>query len=169
VPGAAGSPAAPTRIEPQRLFARIIGAAPLSGAANRWLYEWQEVNLRDDRSAVVGSAPRGSAALGPALNLMEAGNSASGVQGNGVDVSGLPAGMTLRPIGGAAVVALEGPLGAPGDEYWVFAAVNAIDGECDESPAPGPGVAEGGAGGTTATLLDGADELLALAMMGRAL
>lgn len=109
------------------IWVKITGATLISGAANRWEYTWVE--------QVPGSAGAWSDKEGgltsadseiPGYNSVEANNSASGVQGNGIDVDTLSAGFSIQPIRGNPVVKgtfINGQL--------IFSQVNAVDGECE--------------------------------------
>lgn len=111
-------------------FAEITGSTVLS--ANRWLYQWREASLTAVHGFVGSDAGR-SSALGDAVNLAEAHNDGSGVEGNGVDLEDLPETFTMRPIPVGSVVLIRGPYRATtGVAQWVFDRVNAIDGPCPE-------------------------------------
>lgn len=108
-------------------------------SANRWRYAWTEV-FPLDTPGDWGQGTRSSEEDGPAFACAEWGNSGGGVQGNGVNVDGLPDGFAMVPLG-PHVVVLFGPLG-PADEPWwaIVGAANSVDGECSgmslEGPAP---------------------------------
>jgi hypothetical protein len=132
----AGSVGPRLRDEPtiNRFFARITGNTGIGGAgSNRWSYQWQEVRRSGVNAwtTVSGGRTHSTSGYGLAYNLLEAGNAASGVQGNGVTIANLPAGFTIRPIGNSAVVEIITvvPNGSGGFEAY-FAAPNAVDGSC---------------------------------------
>jgi len=113
--------------------AELTGAAVLS--ANRWQYSWREVRLASGSAWAAVAGGYTSATHGFAYNRFEVPNSASGVQGNGIDLANLPGTFALKPprsqSGSGVVVRLRGPyVNASGIPTWWFAAVNAVDGAC---------------------------------------
>jgi hypothetical protein len=114
-----------------RFFARITASTSLGN--NRWSYQWQEVRRSgvNTWTTVTGGRTHSTTGYGLAYNLLEAGNAATGVQGNGVTIANLPAGFTIRAIGTNAVVEIITviPNGSGGFEAY-FAAPNAVDGSC---------------------------------------
>lgn len=111
----------------------VITESALIGT-NRFGYSWEEARYDAASETFVGDdAGRTSATHGVAINLAEASNSSSGVQGNGVDLDSLTSGFALQPIRGNPVVELRGPFDADGTPRWWFSSTNAIDGECASS------------------------------------
>lgn len=111
-------------------LARITGATAISGASNRWEYDWQEVGLRNDRTAADSGRTHASTGYGKAINLAELRNASLGVQGNQVDLAQLTGtSLTIRPITGL-VVEMSGPYGTSGAPYCVFNAANGLAGAC---------------------------------------
>jgi hypothetical protein len=117
----------PRYAEQTRIIAKITGATSIG--ANRWEYDWTEVRLDDTK--VFTTSTRNSATHGKALNIEEAFNTASGVQGNGVDVDPLPGTFALQSVRGNPVVELAGAHRlTDGTQIWLFSETNAIDGAC---------------------------------------
>ena len=112
------------------LMARITGSTSIGD--NRWSYSWESVigNEQATDPGTFKAAP--SARTGTAYNGLEAGNTAAGVQGCGIDVDNLPTGWALQPIGDGAVVALRWVTDCsdPRSGWWQFEAANNADGEC---------------------------------------
>ena len=109
----------------------FTSATLISGAANRWEYEWSEVEFTGPGTYT--KKGRTSATLGKAYNRAEMGNSASGVQPDGVNASKLLGTFEKKPIGEGMPVRLIGPYRDPGggDDYWLAdPLVNQYDGEC---------------------------------------
>lgn len=108
------------------MFARITLNGP-DLIPNRWIYQMELVEL-DEEGAW---EPVADADPIIAYNTVEAGNSGSGVQGNGVDVENLPAGFSIVPIGNGAILPVSGPYeGSPFGEFYTFTLANLVDGEC---------------------------------------
>lgn len=103
-----------------------LGSATSIGV-NRWQYPFTEAQYRQQGQW----EQRVGGRSGVAFNTLEAPNSDSGVQGNGVDVANLPEGVNLVPIGAGSVVWMRRVVNCQtaSDEY-VFAAVNQVDGAC---------------------------------------
>jgi len=120
-----------SRLQASQIEARITSSTPMSGQANRWVYEWEEVAWADNDPQTVTDG-RNSTTDGVALNRLEASNTATGIQGNGIDADGLPTGFELVPIGSGACVRLTGPYtnATTGLPFWLFEAPNAVDGDC---------------------------------------
>ena len=116
--------------EPSQILAKISTSTLIAGAANRWEYDWDEVEI-DDGLFTLKTDGLNSDVDGLAYNLIEAKNDGTGVQGNGVNLSNLPVGFEIQPIGSGAVVWLRGPF-IYGDDSanWMFEAVNSVDGTC---------------------------------------
>lgn len=118
---------------PLRLRAKITLATPISGANNRWAYDWQEVTWSGDAPVPSNtSGGRVSTTAGLAYNTIEGLNDNSGIQGNGIDLATLPGGFEIVPLGVGAGVELLGPFpgSTAGVFHWLFQAVNQVDGEC---------------------------------------
>lgn len=112
----------------RRVRAIVTGSTEIS--PNRWRYSWSEARFVSGKWEAL---PLGytEATAGFAYNGIESGNSAGGVQGNGVDVANLPAGFSIRPVGVNASISLEGPfIDGDGERFWAFDAVNMVDGAC---------------------------------------
>lgn len=119
-------------------------------AANRWLYGWSSAYILADRTvAIDDTGPSGTTVDNPALNLAEAKNISTGVQGNSINVDGdaYPAGFELQPVGGrlsfdSAEAVLYATIGAQvlvrmyfdsladGTVQPTFHYINANDGTC---------------------------------------
>lgn len=116
-----------------RVLARLTGATMLSD--NRWAYTWEEARLAP--SGVFEAVPGGlnSASSGEAVNAVEASNTATGVQGNGVDRDNLPLSFAMMPAPAGVVVELSGPWpreSLPLSPWWIFYGyANADDGPCE--------------------------------------
>lgn len=65
-------------------------------------------------------------------NTLEASNTDTGVQGNGVNADTIPQGFDIVPIGDGAVVELRGPYGVTQDDagFYLFTVANLVDGVC---------------------------------------
>jgi hypothetical protein len=101
------------------LWGRITGSTLLS--ANRWEYEFEEVAPTDGGDFDTGARSR----TGICHNSLESMNSATGVQGNGVDVDNLPQNWEMKPCPEGAVVLIIASGG-----YYRFSYENGVDGEC---------------------------------------
>lgn len=114
-----------------RVLARITGSTMLGD--NRWAYTWEECRLAPSGAFEAVSGGLGSASSGEAINLTEASNTDTGVQGNGVDRANLPETFTMMPAPAGIVVELTGPwprASLPLAPWWIFAYENADDGAC---------------------------------------
>lgn len=109
-------------------FVRIQGSTQIG--QNRWRYTCIKVVPFSGG----GWAPSGDATLYDAFNSMETFNTASGVQGNGVNASTLPAGFTIRPI--ASTVVMAQAFTFNNETEYRFTAPNAVDGSCDGGGTP---------------------------------
>lgn len=108
-------------------LARITGNS--SAGTNKWTYTWEEVYLKGD--GTYATSGRTSATHGVAVNGAEAGNSGSGVQGNGVDLANLPAEFEIKPIATGGVHQMLGPFGDDETRVCWFKCPNAVDGACE--------------------------------------
>lgn len=114
-------------------LAKITGNASLS--TNRWKYSWEEVELDGDSQWKPDGRRTGSTTERYALNLIEIGNGALGVRGNGVNQSGAayPSGFALKPAGTGSfplVVVMHEVVDKQGAMRYVFQYENADDGTC---------------------------------------
>ncbi|MCL4221050.1 MAG: hypothetical protein KJZ65_06745 [Phycisphaerales bacterium] len=116
----------------QFIWAKITDSALIDEEVenNRFTYEWAEVYVDDDFDWNLGT--RTSDDYGVAIAAVEAFNTGSGVEGNGVNVDNLVGTYDLQPLRGNPVVLLVGPYTkSDGSNFWVIAgATNAIDGAC---------------------------------------
>ncbi|GEM_PF-6782060 len=121
-----------TAPEALTIEAVITGSSLVAGVPNRWRYEWEQVTAAGQFPAVLAGG-RNHTDDGYAFNTLESNNTASGVQGNGVNIDNLPGTMGLVPIGVGAWVQLRGPVydATTDANVWLFQAVNAIDGDCE--------------------------------------
>lgn len=103
------------------LAIKITGAMPLAGQPNMWSYTYTE--QKPGAPGLWVDKPGGQSGSN-AYNSMEANNSASGIQGNGIDLSTLPAGSVLLPIRGNPVVWATPLVDCNGNPFLSFAAVN---------------------------------------------
>lgn len=117
----------PTIIEQTTIYAQITSSISLG--ANLWEYDWEEVRFNAGLPVRTG-ATRTSTSHGKAYNTMEMLNTASGVQGNGVDIANLLGSFEIKPISTKAVVLLSGPFNDNDTPRWYFQAVNSVDGTC---------------------------------------
>lgn len=105
---------------------KLGGATAIPNYSNRWKYSYtQVVPEREGRYKV----PDG-AGTGDCYNMVEANNSATGVQGNGIDVDNLPAGYNLGPIGAGAVVVAYLVINCDGNPEIHFEGYNPVVGTC---------------------------------------
>jgi hypothetical protein len=110
-----------------RIVARITGSTSIG--TNRWRYSISEVEyLKDGIWSTVTDGISGTA-----YNTLEANNSSTGVQGCGINVEWLPAGVALKPIGFGAVVNVTPCTNCEtlATEY-AFQASNLPDGQCED-------------------------------------
>jgi hypothetical protein len=110
-------------------FALITGCE--SAGPNRWAYTFEQVRKPDSLGYDGNWFPVDKGASGMAYNGTELPNSATGVQGNGVDVDNLPDGWELQPCPPGVVVRMwkSSISKALEPEYW-FEYANAVDGSC---------------------------------------
>ena len=128
----ASPPAAPPAAE---FLAEITGFG--ADGTNRWKYSWKEVvktSTGHGGGAWTFGTRSGTTATDPARNFVEVMNSGTGVQGNGVDLSGadFPAGFSIQPVPAERILVRMMPVvvvGAGVIEYW-FSYENGIDGTC---------------------------------------
>lgn len=112
------------------IYAQITGSTLISGATNRWEYNWSEIELTTSATFQTRTGGLTSTAKGKALNLCEAFNDGLTGEGPGWDLDNAPTGFELKPISNAAVQLwlMRGPGGA---KRYVFSLANVLDGECD--------------------------------------
>lgn len=102
-------------------FARITGSEP--DGPNRWTYAIEFVSFDEDTfdwEVDTSTEPTS------AINTLEAGNSSSGIQGNGVDTENIPGGFMIVPVGEGAVVRVQ----KMASDLWAFEVANLVDGQC---------------------------------------
>jgi len=111
------------------VYAVVASATPW--LANKWKYTCVEQEMTATGWQNLSSGRTFTACL----NGYEANNSATGIQGNGVNVGTLPAGFKLVPIRGNPVVELW--QGTTADNVgWRFSEPNGVDGTCTAPIAP---------------------------------
>lgn len=116
----------------QRFWALINGNAALDD--NRWKYGWDEAEwLADGTCVAVENGLSGTTSSDYAINGFELPNSAAGLQGCGVDISGsdFPPGFAIIPIVDGVAVELSCVFDDNGDRRYVFSAPNGVDGTCE--------------------------------------
>ena len=107
-------------------FVRITGSTPIG--SNRWRYSGI-LSSHNGVGEFAEFTPIPENTLAEIYNSMEANNDNSGVQGNGVNVSTLPAGFSIQPLATDTVV----PIWVAGFyPNWngIVSAPNAVDGVC---------------------------------------
>jgi len=121
---------------PDRLgwvLAKITSSTAITGASNRWEYDWEEV---EPTASAFQTKTGGytSTSKGKAWNLCESFNDGGTVgnkyEGPGWNVYDAPAGFDLRAISGEPVVQLWFVRGSGGVRRWVFSLANVLDGTC---------------------------------------
>ena len=118
-----------------------IGASTLVGD-NQWTYEWVEVRKNGPGYAGWEIKPEGRTHVshGVAYNFAEQMNSASGVQGNGVNVDDLPGTFALQPVpDGRPLLAVILTFAADSTKEVWFDQDNGIGGDCELPAGAGPG------------------------------
>ena len=124
-------------VEDKRYTLQITGYSAITGQTNKWRYSWVFVrptrnnqwDIPTDESEQDGSDISGIYAY----NSCEANNSASGMQGDSVNVDLLPPGVNLLPIQGNPVVPAWVETNCDGDAELYFCVPNSITTDC-----PGP-------------------------------
>lgn len=95
---------------------------------NRWSYSFVEVIYKKLGEYEVLAGGRS----GVAYNRIETNNTSSGVQGNGVNVSTLPAGKEIVPLGVGAVTKIDTKVNCDtGEVEYEFGETNAVGEECE--------------------------------------
>lgn len=124
----------------QHPFVARVASAVVLGP-NRWTYTVREVERRGPASVGVWADAAADAKPGRvvlARNLAEENNSATGVQGHGVNISaaGFPAGFSTQRVPDGSIVMVypvtvqPGLAGAVESTEWVFERMNGLDGTC---------------------------------------
>ena len=111
-----------TPVEAQTRWARIVSSSD-AATPNRFDYTIEFVEW-DDAAADWSIVPDTTVAA--AINTLEAGNAATGVQGNGVNADTLPAGFRVVALGDGAIVRASSVT----DDLWAFEVANLVDGTC---------------------------------------
>lgn len=113
-------------------YFQIVSASPIPGTTNRWRYSLTSAVLKADGQFETPTVLRGetgqvlTAGIVYGYNLLEANNTATGIQGNGFDLDELPpiligVGFALRPAPVGAVVKAD----KEGND-WLFSYPNAM-------------------------------------------
>ena len=115
-----------------KFFAEIIASTDLGG--NQWEYaQWKEKQKTGAGHDGWVDKPSGRThtLFGPAFNFAEINNSASGIQGNGVDVDNLVGTFALQPVPDGRVVEMTLIRFADQSDFelW-FDQDNGVDGDC---------------------------------------
>ena len=111
-------------------WVKVTSSTLISGADNRYAYDWIEQEperqgLWRDLQGGLTSADEGFAS---AYNSIEANNSASGVQGNSIDLDTLPGTYSILPVQGNPVVRLYRKMNCDGLMEYFFSYENATGG-----------------------------------------
>lgn len=119
---------------PPFLRMKLTNATLISGRSNAWVYSGTEQIPGQDGFWTDKPSGKTSAKI---FNMIEANNSATGIQGCGINVDNLPVGFALRPVGGTAcaghpVVKCYPDVDCKGVGIYYFEDVNLADGECGE-------------------------------------
>lgn len=114
------------------LWIKITGSSAIGGRTNAWRYSWVEMRLERDGLFIEAINPRSSSNAGYAYNSIENNNSATGIQGNSVDLSTLPASMQFLPVRGNPVVRAWRQTNCDDQDEWIFSYENTVQGECPE-------------------------------------
>lgn len=115
-------------------YATITASTPVAGQPNRWMYDWAEV-VKVGTGYGGWNQPVGArigAGASAARNLAEDMNTATGVQGHGIDVTraGFPAGFATVPAPAGLIVRIFAVVNASGTaEHWFNFGGN-VDGTC---------------------------------------
>lgn len=115
----------PDMSAPAPLWAQITSV--VVAGDNRWQYAISEAEYLKDGLWQV----KVDGFTGYAYNTIETPNAATGVQGNGVDVSNLPNGVAIAPLGIGAVTRVYEVVNCEtGGIEYVFHDTNQVDGTC---------------------------------------
>lgn len=112
------------------IWVKLTSASAISATTNRWTYS----GPRQVRTATGWTAYSPSTTISNIYNSREADNDGSGVQGNGIDISGadFPAGFSLKSLAtGTPIVRVYPEFLSDGTAVWTCDAANAVDGTCD--------------------------------------
>jgi hypothetical protein len=109
---------------------KITSYATITDRDNAWRYSWTEQELVHNGIWQDKSGGRSSATDGYAYNSVEANNSASGMQGNSIDIDSLPGTITIQPVQGEPVVQAWPIVNCDGVTEWLFSYENAVGGSC---------------------------------------
>lgn len=111
-------------------WVKITGSTLIS--PNRWKYTWIEQKL--ERTGLWLDKPDGltsaSDGYSQAYNTIETNNSATGVQGNGIDLTTLPGNYAILPARGTPVVELWRTMNCDGVVECFFQYENGVGGTC---------------------------------------
>jgi len=117
-------------------FGRITGidAEKSTTLNNAWVYDFEEVRQRGIGYDVENPALQWThyGCVGQARNVIENMGATTGVQGNGVDISGSswPTGFSIQPAPTGVIVVMYRVGSGDSARYW-FQYENAVDGECE--------------------------------------
>lgn len=106
------------------VWGRITGSTSIGD--NKWSYAWEVVTLNDADAWAAMTTGRGSGTLGLALNSMEAPNSDTGLQGNGIVIEDLCDGTEIAPVATGTVHRMYGQFGSSATPRWVFSSPNGV-------------------------------------------
>lgn len=108
------------------IWGKLGGATSIGD--NRWSYPFTQMKYQ--QAGTWAAVPNGL--TGTAYNTIEANNSATGVQGCGINVDQLPAGVSIQPIGAGGIVKITPEINCETQAVeHVFQAVNNADGPCE--------------------------------------
>jgi hypothetical protein len=108
------------------VWGKLGGATSIGD--NRWSYPFTQMKYQ--QAGTWAAVPDGL--TGTAYNTVEANNSATGVQGCGINVDLLPAGVSIQPIGAGGIVKITPEINCETQAVeHVFEAVNNADGPCE--------------------------------------
>lgn len=101
-------------------------------ATNQWTYSIRKATHISAGYSGWSGISSGTSITGTAYNTLEIGNSASGVQGCGINVDNLPSGFSLQPIGVNSIHKFYPITVGSGTEWW-FSCPNSVDGTCPQT------------------------------------
>jgi hypothetical protein len=109
-------------------WAKITGHAEDPAGWHRWRYAWEEVvpPAEEGYGEWTATGRSGTTDENPARNTVENYNSASGGQGNSINVDGLPGSFDIMPVIANTVIVR---MFVTNGQYW-FQYENAVDGSC---------------------------------------
>jgi hypothetical protein len=126
-------------VDPEISFYAEIESAAEQASTNKYRYGWRQVELNTDDTwtAVTGGYSGSANGVDYAVNTFESPNTASGTQGNNINVDTLNTGLDFQPIATGAVVRMHlvpmadaTPESPNAGMRAVFSGVNLADGEC---------------------------------------